>query len=352
MITTLAPRRGARRSVRLAATGVVALVTLTGCLQADMGVTLNDDESGEFRIRTLINREKFAEIEEMFGGLGGESVPAADPCAELLEDDLSTDDLPDGAVVEPINDGDWCGATATVPFADLAEFNELAAEFNENSEDGEGAPTGAMSLVNTGDGYRFEVSGVAMSDESMTGGSEGTEGMDEMLSMFEDLLGDMRISYDVRLPGAPLDHNADAVEGNRFQWTLEWGDTRDQLFAETGPGEPDGSADTGDIDEGAGAASGGDSTGTPGSDDDDGSSLTWLWILLGVAAVAVIGFVVYKATRKKGPGPDAMTPPAPPAPGYPAAPDYPPAPAPATPPAPTTPPPPPPPSTGWQPPSE
>lgn len=50
------------RPARLAALGAAALLTLTGCLQADMGITLNDDESGEFRVRTVINREQFAEL--------------------------------------------------------------------------------------------------------------------------------------------------------------------------------------------------------------------------------------------------------------------------------------------------
>src|SRR5687768_10149439 len=126
-------RRGLR--ARCSVLGGAALLTLTGCLQADVGVTLNDDESGQFAVRTVINREQFAEIEEMFGGMMGESTTAPeDPCDSLMED-LETEELPPGAEVEPIDDGEWCGARVTMPFANLDEFNDLADEFNSSSED-------------------------------------------------------------------------------------------------------------------------------------------------------------------------------------------------------------------------
>jgi hypothetical protein len=298
-------RRGLR--ARCSALGGAALLMLTGCLQADFGVTLNDDESGQFVVRTVINREQFAEMEEMFGGMMGETTEAPeDPCDSLMED-LATEDLPPGAEVEPIDDGEWCGGLVTIPFANLDEFNELAADFNSSSEDEE-AGFGTIALTETGAGYRFEVTGVALSDEAMGVGGEGEEGLEEFTAMFEQLLDDMRITYDVRLPGAPIDHNADAVEGNRFHWDLEWGDERTELFAETGAGEPDGSADTGDISEDATGGDAGDDgasgdAGAASDTDDDGSSLTWLWILLGVVAVAaVVAFVLVKRNKDKGPG--------------------------------------------------
>src|SRR5690606_26182784 len=129
----------------------------------------------------------------------------------------------------------------------LAEFDQLAAEFAESSEDDD-TGLGLPSITKTESGYRFSVTGLAMSDESMGmgEGTEGMEGMEAFAEMIAQLVGEMQITYDVRLPGRPVDHNADAVDGNRFQWTLEWGDTRTELFAETGEGEPDGSSDTGD----------------------------------------------------------------------------------------------------------
>ena len=305
--------RSSRRGLRTRCTvlGGAALLTLTGCLQADFGVTLNDDESGEFAVRMVINREQFAEIEEMFGDMSGELEEAPqDPCEELMEDDLSSDELPPGAEVEPIDDGEWCGGLVTIPFANLAEFDEVLADFNSSSED-EDAGFGTIALTKTDGGYRFDVADVALSDEGMglSDDSGEMEGMEGFTEMFEQLLDDMRITYDVRLPGAPIDHNADAVEGNRFHWDLEWGDERTELFAQTGPGEPDGSADTGDIsEEAAGGDAGedsasGDAAQGADSDDDDGSSLTWLWILLAVVAVAaIVAFVLIKRNKDKGPG--------------------------------------------------
>ena len=359
-------RRRAWRPARVAAIGAAALLTLTGCLQADLGVTLNDDESGEFRVRTLINREQVLQMQQMFGGMfsdfgedfgefddlddfGMTTEAPIDPCVEMLND-MDGDELPAGAVVEPINDGDWCGASVVIPFANLAEFADLAADFADESDD-DMSNLGAPAIVKTADGYRFEVTGLSMSDDSMGLGDEGMEGMDGFGALFEGMFDDMRISYDVRLPGNPLDHNADAVDGNRFQWTLQWGDSRTELFAETGSGQPDGSADTGEItepgdagssDDGSGDDGSGDSdsgtadgaagggSGSPtaptGDSDDDGSSLLWLWIVLAVAVVGgVVGFLLVKK-NKSGSG-------QPPAPGTPL-------------------PPPGQPSPGWQPPAE
>lgn len=305
---------------RVAVLAGAALLTLTGCLQADLGVTLNDDESGQFRARTVINREQFSELENMFGGMMEEgSTAPTDPCTELMEDDFADDELPEGAVVEPIDDGEWCGALVTVPFDDLAEFAEIADEFNESSSDSEAGGFGAMTITKTDGGYRFDVAGIEMSDEAM---SAGGEEMGELGPMLEQFLGSMRISYDVQLPGRPVDHNADAVEGNRFQWNLQWGDSRTELFAETGAGEPDGSSDTGDITDNGASGGGSESPAAPGAsgdaDDDDGGSLLWLWILLGIVAVGVIGFIVVKQTKRSKPGdPETqLPPPGQPSPGW------------------------------------
>lgn len=328
---TTAPRlRRAWRPVRLVTLGAAALLTLTGCLQADLGVTLNDDESGEFRVRTVINRDQFTEIEEMFGGMAGElggdtSVATVDPCAEMLEEDMSTDELPPGAQVEPIDDGDWCGALATIPFANLAEFESIAAEFADSADE-DSAGLGVPSITKTDGGYRFEVTGVAMNDASMGLGEEGGDDMGEFADMIEQFVQDMRISYDVRLPGNPVDHNADAVDGNRFQWTLEWGDERTELFAETGAGEPDGSNDVGEIADPATGDTPADESGDAGAapagadaDDDDGTSpLVWVALAAVVVALAVLGFVLYKRNQGPKPGqPGApLPPPGQPSPGW------------------------------------
>lgn len=301
-----------------------ALLTLTGCIRADIGIQLNDDESGTFRVKMLVNREKMLELTGMFG-----EEAAEDPCTSLVDD---PGDVPDNATVTPVEDGDWCGVDMSMPFSNLDELSELTAEFNDESESSEDpSPYGQVVVTKVDGGYRFEVGDVAMSDDSMGFGDDGLdgEGMGEFAEMMEQLLGDMRVTYVVRLPGRPVDHNADSVDGNTFTFDLKFPDARTELYAQTGPGQPDASTNSG----GSGAGS-----------DDGGNSTLWIVLaVVGVAAVAAIAYFVIRSRRSGGPGtPSAAAPAAPPAP--PAAPPAPPA-APPAPPAPgaTD-------GPGWQPP--
>jgi len=370
--------RCARALARAAVLGA-AVVALTGCLRADFGVVVNDDESGEMNMRMVFNREQIEAMTEMFEEFdpSASTVPTEDICAEMISEmTADSSELPEGATVEPIEEDDgWCGAAINIPFDDLEEFSQIAAEMSEGTEDDE-VPTGAMALTKTNaGGYRFEVTNIGMSSEAL-GTTE--EDAAEMGEVFEQMLDDMRITYDVRLPGNPVDHNADVVDGNRFFYELRFGDERADLFAETAPGEPDGSADTGDDgalpDEPGGGGSGdgaagddagdddSDEAGAPGAagDDDDGGSNTWIWIVVGVLVLAAIVAAVVLLKRRSG----SPQPPVPgqPSPGYvpPAAPvDGGPTiiagPAAATPPPPPPVAPPPPPAepdgdTGWAPP--
>lgn len=262
--------------VRTVALGL-ATVVLSGCLRANIGINLEDDESGTFTARMLIDAEKFEELAGAFGGEG----EADDPCDEITSE---TDDLPPGATVTPVTDGSWCGADVSVPFDDLDGLAEVLTEFNE-SDDDDDAPFGQISVTKLADGYRFEATDVQLSDEAM-GFGEGDDADEELAglaTMMKALLGDLRIQYDVTLPGKPTVHNADSVDGNTFHFDLRIGDERTELFAETGPGE---------------ASSGG-----------GGSAVVWIIVIALVVLAAIAAFVLLRRKSSgAGKGPDAPGP--------------------------------------------
>ena len=268
---------------RLLAVGVAALA-LTGCIRADFGIELNDDESGTFRVKMLVDRDKMLQLAEMFG-----EDETDDPCATIVDD---PGELPDDATVTDVTDGGWCGVDISMPFDSLAELASLTSEFNDEADsDDDPSPFGNVNVTKADGGYRFAVADVAMSSDAM-GVGEGidADGMGELANTIEKMLGNMQVTYVVRLPGRPVDHNADAVAGNTFTYVLEYGDTRTELFAHTGAGEPDGSADVGDADLADEVARGADSS--------DSGSRTALWILLALVAAAAIAAIVFLKRRK------------------------------------------------------
>src|SRR5690606_17020334 len=98
-----------------------------------------------------------------------------------------------------------------------AELSELTADFNDESDsDDDPSPFGQVSVTKLTDGYRFEATGVAMSQDDMGFGDSDAGDMGQLVEMIEQMMGDMRVSYVVRLPGRPTEHNADSVDGNTF----------------------------------------------------------------------------------------------------------------------------------------
>jgi len=247
---------------------VLVTLTLTGCLRTDVALVVNDDESGTFDVEMLIDRSRMEQLAEMFGEADED---LEDPCAGI-RDDL-TEGLPEGATATPIEEGSWCGASASIPFANLDELAQVSSQLDSDSSDDDSGdlasdevtPVGAIAVVRLDDGgYRFDVTGVEMASDDMG----------EMSSMIEPIVGEMRVTYSVRLPGAPVDHNADDVDGNTFTWQLKFGDTRTELFATTEPGEPPSSG---------------------------GGNAVWIAVAVAAAvAVAVAAFVLLK--RRGGPG--------------------------------------------------
>jgi len=218
-------------SRRLLVLLVAALVLLTtGCIKVDVAIDVNDDGSGAIRTVQAVDVDALAQ-----SGVGG-----------FQPGDLVPDggNLPGHVTASRYRQDGFEGVELRADFADLDELDsrlqDMADAFIATFEAGGAEPsTGAepppgdslagFRIGRTVDGWTFLGEGVA----SELGSPD-----------IRALAGGADLRLEVRLPGRPVPghSNADEVDGNTFVWRLGLGDTRDELFAETGPGSPDASA--------------------------------------------------------------------------------------------------------------
>ncbi len=280
---------------------LVALIGLvsTACFRIDIKVSVNDDGSGRVEGLLALDVEAAAELAAAFGSEfeeeGAEAeIPSRD---ELCEDFLSDTDVPEGAEVEPYEDGDFCGVRYSADFT----ADELDAALSDVSgEDGD------FVIRRDGDGWRFDAT---LADDAS-----------EEADFFPaELLGDPEFTVRVKLPGRQVEHNADRIEGDgTLVWDVDFLNPGEPLFARTEPGTP-----------------------ITGSGGDGGGSNTVLIIVIVVviAAAAVGGFLWWRNRSAAAPATPPGTPPATPPDPPPDTPPGPPTAPPDTPPGPPTAPP-------------
>lgn len=96
------------RLARTIALAALLLVALTGCLKADMGLRLHDDDTVSGEIKFGVSKD----LVEMMGG----------DLDELM--DSGDGDFPEGAKVEEWSDGDYVGQKISFERVPLAEMND------------------------------------------------------------------------------------------------------------------------------------------------------------------------------------------------------------------------------------
>ena len=241
---------------------VLMMLALSACtIRLDLGVNVNEDESGTFDLFMGFDEDLRQLMEQGTGdGLG-------------ITEQLS--DVPDDWTVEEVAEDGFEGVRIST---DFESFDDLEAKLTEMSDDGGGGLGSDMlsdfELTHEEDEYRFraDVSGV---DEGLTeavgdSGGDMLSGIDA--SMMEDLF---EIRFRLTLPGSIGENNADAVSANTLTWNLDLGSSGGELYA----------------------------TSTTG-----GGSSTMLIGGAAAAAVALVGFgVAASRRRKKGAAVDAVT---------------------------------------------
>lgn len=186
----------------------VFALALSACtLRVDIGVIVNEDESGSFSLFTGADEELRSLAEQ-----GGESFDIT----EGLED------VPDGWRVEEAAEDGFEGARVSADFDSFDELEALIAELNESGDGEAGTDLFTdVSLVRNGDEFRFTADVSGLSDElagslSEGGGEDLFSGLDPT-SFFSDLF---EIRFTLTLPGTIGANNADTVDGNMLVWNV------------------------------------------------------------------------------------------------------------------------------------
>ena len=254
------PRSAARRLRALAGLAAVALA-LTACIKADVDIAVDDDGSGRIIVISAIDKDAAEDFAGSFDtGDGADGLDVGDPCDDPVTDARGS--VPPGVQVEPYDQGGFCGVRLTAEFGSGDDVAATLEGLLQGVDDDLSGGSGQITLRREGEGWLFEVANDVSADE-------------EIPAFGESLLEDAEIAYRVKLPGRQVDHNADRIEGDgTMVWELDLvGETRDRLFVRTEPGETI-----------TGGGGGGSST---------------LLIVGGVViAAALLGFVVWRQTRK------------------------------------------------------
>jgi hypothetical protein len=187
----------------------VLVLALSACtIRMDVGLTVNEDESGTFALFLGFD-EEFQQLLEQGGGEGFD-----------MTEGLT--DVPEGWNVEDAVEEGFEGVRITTEYRDFEELDQKLGELGEGQDAGVGTEfLGDFGLTREGDEFRFEVD-VSGVDEQLSG-AVGDSGGEDLLSgmdpatLFEDLF---EIRFRLTLPGEIQSHNADTVVGNTLTWNV------------------------------------------------------------------------------------------------------------------------------------
>jgi len=179
---------------------VVVLTTATGCLRMDMAIRDEPDGTGTVEIEMLLS-ETLTELAEAFS-----DEDAGDLCAEMINESAMSD-MPAGAEARELSKDGWCGAEISFSFTDF-DLTELSTA--------DGMPI-RLWVENQTVFFDLDVSDLTADfDEDMS-----FEEMAAMAKVFDLALDEPKMVFEVTLPGAPVDHNADSTQGSTFNWELD-----------------------------------------------------------------------------------------------------------------------------------
>jgi hypothetical protein len=187
---------------------LLALVLSACTVRFDIGVEINEDESGTFAMFIGFD-EDLRELAEQGGG-------------EDLNMIEGVEDVPEGWTSEEVSEDGFEGVRISTEFESIADLESSLAELGDGADAGmSGDFLSDFGLVHEGDEFRFQVD-VTDLDEQLTG-AMGDDGGDDLLggmdmsSLFEDLF---EIRFRLTLPGDIKSHNADSIDGNTLTWNV------------------------------------------------------------------------------------------------------------------------------------
>jgi hypothetical protein len=221
---------------------LLALVLSACQMRVEQRFEVNEDGSGTVKVVTLFDEEA---QELVTFGMGFEAI---------------MQDAPAGFTAEVVEDGDLAGTAMTADFSTLEEIPALTQELAD-----EGG-MGSVSVRNAGDAFIFQMT---LPDDGFTvdGNDLGDFGQFADLDGVGELNDAIQFRVVAVLPGHIEDSNADEVDGDTAVWIISMlNPPAGMLYASSLPGS--------------------------------GQSIPFLWILAGVAGVALLGLAVSSWRRR------------------------------------------------------
>ncbi|MBK1826857.1 hypothetical protein [Haloferula rosea] len=209
--------------IRMILAAVIALV-VTSCIEHHVVLTVNKDGSGTITEETTMGGAALG----MMGAFGGEA--AGNPMDDLVDEEEAKKKaalMGEGVTLDKVEAIDANGRKGGKAIYSFKDINQLKYSYGDSiSEMGEDAAEQAGEEVEKSEPIEFSLKdGVltvknkeaaeAIADEE--GGEEDAaeEEMDEAsLAMAKQMMGDMKMSFKIEIPGGIEETNATNVEGN------------------------------------------------------------------------------------------------------------------------------------------
>ncbi|NYG58590.1 hypothetical protein BJ980_001513 [Nocardioides daedukensis] len=175
------------------------LMLLTGCLKVEMELKIGSDGTVSGTMITAMNKDAITTMGPISGASGD------DPRAvwEAMQED-SYDDLPEGATVEPYEEGDFIGDRITFDAVPVEEVGGVL-------DSGE---SGAFTITHQYDTYVFKGS-FDLSGQAGAGGVSDAE-----MKGFFAVYGKPEMKVSLTFPGEVTETNGE-VDGTNVTWTRD-----------------------------------------------------------------------------------------------------------------------------------
>ncbi len=198
---------------------LLALVLSACTIRLDVGLVVNEDETGTFDLFLGFDQE----MQDLIAQGGGGDFD--------LTQDLT--DVPEGWTVEEVSEDGFDGVRISTDYDSFEDLEAKLADLGEGTDAGVGTDLlSDFGLSHEGDEFRFEVDASGV-DEGLSG-ALGDSGGDDLLQGMDPsaILGDLfEIRFNLTMPGSITEHNADSINGNTLTWELGFDEEGESLMA-------------------------------------------------------------------------------------------------------------------------
>ncbi len=227
----------ARRAVGPFALLLACGLALTSCYKLETAIAIEDDGSGTMAYVLALDTDAILS----FGALADDPTAAVDRdelCEDFEAESTNDGDVPLGVEVEPYEDGSYCGVRVS---AEIGASDDPGAVFSELLSDEAGESGELILRRNELGGWDFSYAGIAamIEDNDASLPLEDGDGEGEMEAFADIFMQAIVISYEVSLPGSPVEDRSDATAisadggSSTFSWDVDIANIPDMITAST-----------------------------------------------------------------------------------------------------------------------